>query len=221
MNGRRTLVGIVHRLREDRGLSLVEMMVATVILGLVLLVFFSTFASVQSAAQRQEERSQNNDQARLAVEELDREIRSGNVLYDPAMENDPSGIASCTGCLPYYTLRVYTQSNAPTRTGFTCRLWRITDSRELQTRSWPPQHPEQASAWRTLATGIVNLDEGVHAFVRNPDPSRAERTVDVLLLVNNDYDSHPGDTVQIQVSLTGRNTLFNYPLNVCDTVPTP
>ncbi|MFB3737399.1 MAG: PilW family protein [Candidatus Velamenicoccus archaeovorus] len=218
MTTRRTLADAVRRLRDERGLTLVEMMVATVILGLVLLVFLSTFASIQRATSREEERSRNNDEARLAVEQLDREIRSGNVLYDPAREN--AGIDSCDGCVPGYTLRVYTQSNAPTRAGFTCRLWRVDEEEQLQTRSWPPLHPEQATGWRTVATGIVNLVEGQVAFERSDDPSRADRTVNVRLLVNDDHANHPGDTVQIEVSLTGRNTLFDYPQDVCDQVPT-
>jgi prepilin-type N-terminal cleavage/methylation domain-containing protein len=216
---RTTLAHAVHRLRDERGMTLVEMVVATVILGLVLLVFLSTFASIQRSTRRQEERSRNNDEARLAVEQLDREIRSGNVLYDPAQENAVGGISSCAGCQPGFTLRVYTQSNAPTRAGFTCRLWRITDQQQLQTQSWPPLHPEQATTWRTVATGVVNMTEGQMAFERSSDPSRADRTVNVMLLVNNDYAHDPGDTVKIEVSLTGRNTLFDYPQNVCDTVP--
>ncbi|HEX9122486.1 MAG TPA: prepilin-type N-terminal cleavage/methylation domain-containing protein [Actinomycetota bacterium] len=212
-----------RRSQDQQGLTLVEVMVATSILAVALLIFLSTFASIQRATSRESDRGRNNDEARLAVEELDREIRSGNVLYDPAKENAPSeqgGIASCSGCAPSYTLRVYTQSNAPTRAGFVCRLWRITDARELQTQYWPPLHPEQASSWRTVATGVMNRQLAVPAFTRSADLSKANRTVEILLLVNNDYDNDPGDTVRIQVSLTGRNTLFGYPEDVCDQVPT-
>src|SRR5439155_24090766 len=103
---------------ED-GMTLVELLVAMFILGIVLLVFTTVLASVQTAVNRQDSLNQTLDQARLSVEELYRELRSGNVLYDPALENAPAGtpgrIASCSGCLPGYTLRVYTQTNADTR----------------------------------------------------------------------------------------------------------
>ena len=109
-------------------MTLVELLVAMSILGIVLLVFTSVLASVQRGVVRQDSLSQTLDSARLAIQQLDRELRSGNVLYDPALENAPVGtpgrIASCTGCLPGYTLRVYTQTNADTRgrlpTGASC-----------------------------------------------------------------------------------------------------
>jgi Tfp pilus assembly protein PilW len=87
-------------------MTLVELVVAMSILGVVLLVFTSVLASVQRGVVRQDTLSQTLDSARLAIQQLDRELRSGNVLYDPALENAPVGtpgrIASCTGCLPGY-----------------------------------------------------------------------------------------------------------------------
>ncbi len=192
-------------------MSLVEMVIAMVLLGIVLVIFLGALASLQTAAKRQGDRAENNDQARLAVEELDREIRSGNILYDPAAETLDPG----------YMLRIYTQSNAPTRPGFTCRLWKVTPNGELQTRSWPPQTPLQASAWRTVADGVVNrsLSPPVTPFVLSTDPNKGYRTMDIVLFV----DANPGgaldDTVKIQTSITGRNTAYGYPLNECDVLP--
>src|SRR6187397_691681 len=116
---RRALASLRRVRRTEEGMTLVELVVAMSILGVVLLVFTSVLASVQRGVVRQDNLSRTLDSARLAIQQLDLELRSGNVLYDPVLENAPVGtpgrIASCTGCLPGYTLRIYTQTNADTR----------------------------------------------------------------------------------------------------------
>jgi type II secretory pathway pseudopilin PulG len=208
-------------------MTLVELVVAMSILGVVLLVFTSVLASVQRGVVRQDTLSQTLDSARLAIQQLDRELRSGNVLYDPALENaavgTPGRITSCTGCLPGYTLRVYTQTNADTRgpTPYRCVLWKIEDH-QLLTRWWPPLEPSQASGWRIVAAGIVNRDlsPATVAFILDPDPLKGGRTLNVVYAANADLEHHPTQTARVQASLTGRNTSYGYPGNVCQSTPT-
>lgn len=203
---------VAERARDERGMSLVEVMVASIILGVVVLVFTGTLASIQRAVVNQDNLSRTNDQARLAVEQLDREIRSGNVLYDPADEDPPYD--------PFYTVRVYTQTNAPSRNTFSCVLWEITEAGELRTRRWSPDDVGTATAWRVVATGIVNRELGVPAFELDTDPLKGERTLSITLRVNEDFENRPSQTIEIQESLTGRNTSYGYPVSVCGTTPT-
>ncbi|MGH2650682.1 MAG: PulJ/GspJ family protein, partial [Actinomycetota bacterium] len=153
-------------------MTLAEMMVTLMILGIALSIFLSVLASVQRGVVRQEQHSLRNDQARLAIEALDREIRSGNVLYDPASESPP-----------YYSLRIYTQANAPTRGSAMCVQW-LLEGEKLQTRRWVP-YASTATVWRTVAEGIVNLTvtPNVQLFTIDPDPYKGGRTVQVTLLV--------------------------------------
>lgn len=211
------LVRTSRQLSREEGMTLVELLVAISILGIVALVFTSTLGAVQRRVVDQERLSRTLDQARLAIQQLDREIRSGNVLYDPALEN--AGVPSCAGCLPGYTLRVYTQSNAPTRGGYRCGLWQIDDQRRLLVRYWPPSDPADATAWRVVATGVVNRELSEPAFELEDDPLKGDRTVNVSLAVNEDLANRPGQTVRVQASLTGRNTSYDYPVNVCAQVP--
>ena len=211
---------IVRAAHREDGFTLVELLVSMSIFVVVLVIFLTTFTVVQTAVHREEDKSRNNDQARLAMEELDREIRSGNVLYDPATESAPR-----------LMLRIYTQSNATTREprpGYVCRLWRIDGSQQLQTRFWPPGRPEAASSWQTIADGIVNevvagsqscSAAGSCAFSLDTNPNTYDRTVDIMLLVNDDYAQHPEDTVRIESSITGRNTSYGFPANVCSETP--
>ena len=195
---------------DERGFTLPELVITLSMLLVVTGTFLGVLDSVNRGVIRQQDRSISNDQARLAVERLDREIRSGNVLYNPA--DEVSG---------HYSLRIYTQANATTRTpAFQCVQWLIEDEQLLR-RFWPPVKPENVSDWRVVAENVVNALPGVEvpAFALDPDLDKGGRTVDIVLMVN----STPGDptnrTVRIETSLTGRNTSYGFPVDVCDPVP--
>ncbi|HEX6261605.1 MAG TPA: hypothetical protein VF097_02025 [Actinomycetota bacterium] len=194
--------------KEQSGVTIPEVTIALSVMLLVAGAFLSVVISLQANLVRQQRRSENNDQARLAIEQLDREIRSGNVLYNPATEADP-----------YYGLRIYTQANAPTRTpSFQCVQWLIEDD-QLKRRSWPPNQPELAGSWRVVAEGIVNRTLGEEAFQLDPEPSKGNRTVMIKLTVNGDLPDDPAATIRIQTSLTGRNTSLGFSSDVCADLP--
>jgi hypothetical protein len=200
------------RLGEESGMTLVEAAMASSMLLVVMGILFSILTSVHGGLDKQTDRTNDNAQARLAMQQLDREIRSGNVLYDPASEGSPF--------IPYYSLRVYTQSNANIRNpGNRCVQWRIVDQ-QLQRRDWATGDPAgSVSGWRIVAENIVNrdLDTPVPAFVLDADPNKGGRIVDITIVVQTDADS--GSPIQIQASISGRNTTYGYPLNVCATIP--
>lgn len=199
---------------RETGMTLVELMVTMMMLSVVMVVFFGVLASIQKAVVHQDNLSRTNDQARLGLEQLDREIRSGNVLYDPASESPAN-----------YTLRVYTQSNPGARfPGYTsvCSLWTINSSQQLVTRVWPPNKPEDATPWRVVAEGIVNrvVSPAVLAFWIDTDPNKGGRTVDMKLVVNQDLTNKSTQTITVQTSSTGRNTSYGFPQDVCEMTPT-
>ena len=192
----------------EGGYSMIELVITMTMLLLVLATLLGVLDSVNRGVARQQDRSISNDQARLAVEQLDREIRSGNVLYDPDDE-----------VLGNYSLRIYTQANATTRTpSFQCVQWLIEDQKLIR-RAWPPGEPESVGPWRTIAENVVNVLEGQPAFALDPDEDKGGRTVDIVLLINSTPDDPTNRTVRIETSLTGRNTSFGFPEDVCDPVP--
>jgi type II secretory pathway pseudopilin PulG len=216
-----------HRLADERGTSLVELLAAMAIMSIVVVVLGTTLASIQRAAMKQDDLGRMNDQARLALQQIDHEMRSGNVLYDPDLENgaDADAIVSCTGCEPGYTMRIYTQANASTRTlssptGYVCVLWQIDTDQRLLTRAWPPEQPEDASPWRVVAEGVVNRDLGAPAFALDTDPLKGGRTIDIAFSVNADLQHQPDQTMTLQAAYTGRNTSYGYPVSVCQDTPT-
>lgn len=170
-----------------------EFLVAISVFAIALVIALTSLNSVQRSVIRADNRNETNDQARLAVEQLDRQIRSGNLLYDP--ENGG------------FSLRVYTQANGTQR----CVQWRIMGG-ELQTRSWPETYPLNGtvSGWRTVADGIVNT------AAQPPFTLPAgfdKRLIEIDLRVNRNPNS--GSTVRVTASVAGRNTQYQYAANVC------
>ncbi len=202
---------VLQRLwREEGGITLTELMITVTLLTLVTGAFLTFLESTNRAVIVEQERSLANDEARLAVQQLDREVRSANYIYDPDDEAQP---------YKGYSLRVYTQANAPTRTpGFQCVQWRIQDG-DLLRRSWPTGQPGSASSWRLVAGHIVNVDLGQKAFSMDTDPDKGGRTVRVRLLIDVDLADTVSRPVRLETSLTGRNVPSGYTSSVCNPAP--
>lgn len=189
------------RLRSDEGTSYLEVAVVVGLMGIVATVLISFLTSSQTNLERQTARTISNDEVRLAVESFDREVRSGNVVYNPG----PSEAYAAGDVAAGMSIRVYAQTNGNPR----CVQWRITSDAELQRRTWPayfdpnnPTHQALVSAWRTVATDIRNRDEGIAAFER-PETN----IVIIRLRVNSDRTGGKGSTVEVSQSVSGRNTL--------------
>ena len=195
-------------------MTLVELVVAMAILSIVMLVMTTTLTSIQRAVVEEDVRGRLNDQARLALQSLDRLVRSGNILYDPVDEsgNDPYDVTA-TG----YLFRVYTQAEQTEDEDPRCALWLVNEEQQLMYRTWPVLDPAAASDWSIVAEGIVNRDLAEPAFTLDS----AGRTIAVAFHVNPDLEHRPQATQVMQASLTGRNTSFGYPIQLCATLPDP
>ena len=183
------------------------------ILSVVMLVFTSTLASMQQAIVEQDVRSQLGDNARLVLQSIDRQVRSGNLLYDPTDEAgtvDPFGV-SASG----YLFRVYTQAQFGGDEDSRCAAWFVDDERRLLYRYWPPLLEESATDWQVVATGVVNRDAGDGPFMIDA----TGRTLTIDIHVNPDLEHHPEATQIFTAALTGRNTAFGYPSNLCQDLP--
>ena len=192
---------------------MVESIVTMALLGVILAIFFTVLTSIQTAAARQEGRVRRNDEAKLALAQLDREIRSGNVLYDPSTESNVAG-----DIVPNMSLRIYTQADAPSR-GYQCAQWRVT-SNTLQARWWSKDDPAgTVTEWWTVATDVVNrtMSPAVPAFELDDTAAYGGRIMAIRLVVDNADDQ--GGPMEVAMSITGRNTQYGFPNDVCAVVP--
>ena len=194
-------------------MTLIELTVTVAVLSLVVGVFLSVLVSVQNHVAREERRSRANDQVRLAIQQLDREVRSGNVFRDPGVEPNNASLGQVGGGMG---LRIYTQANADTRGGSRCVQWRISGGK-LQARDWTVswRTDGQVSGWRVVAEGIVN-PSGTPAFELDSSSVFGARILNITFVVN----PGAGDSdVVVRASVTGRNTQYGYPVSVCDDIP--
>jgi prepilin-type N-terminal cleavage/methylation domain-containing protein len=199
----------LRRLDDQRGMTLVELVVAMAVLSIAMVILLSTLTSIQTASVREDVRSRTINEARLAMQSIDRQVRSGNLLYQP----NAGG----------YTLLIYTQAyavqdQAVFGTTSRCALWTINSQNQLMYGYWEPNDPTPTSTWQVIAEGVLNrvASPAVTAFSLDP----TGRTMTVQLLVNADATNSPTATERLQTSVTGRNTSFGYPLAVCSTLPT-
>lgn len=201
-----------RRSREEleAGLTLIELLVAMAIFSVVIAVSYSILITVQKQGRDISGREETVGQARLALEHMDRQIRSGNVLYNPNDTTDP-------GYLPL-SMRVYTQANGDER----CVQWQVSNG-VLRSRSWSPtwQTDGLVSAWGVVARGLQNpWPSTIQPFaLQGSTTNYSSRLIDVTLLVK---DARSAGNVQtVSASLSGRNTLYGYDPGVCAPMPAP
>lgn len=202
-----------RNLNAEDGFTLGELVVASAILSIVLLVFTTTLATIQRSVSEQQVRSINNDNVRLALENLDRLVRSGNVLNDPSIVNTDCKAAGSA----YQCLLAYSQANATTLLPARCIQWRV-EGTTLETRWWKPgAKATTTTAWREVATGIQNLQTSpaTQTFRLDPDPMKLGRSVEVLFIVGTGFDGVDGPLARVEASLTARNTSYGYLSDAC------
>ena len=190
---------------RDAGYSLAELLVVMSIFGIISAVVLTVLVTVQRQARDKSGRSEQVRQARLGRSQIDRQVRSGTVVVDPAR----------AGELPR-SLRVYTQTDGVRR----CVQWQVVD-RTLRYRSWDPNWGAGGTvdAWQVVARTLL-ADAGQPAAnferVTAAGGSQAQSVRVRLYLQAQESGGRP---VEVTTVLSGRNTVYGYPANVCS--PTP
>jgi len=188
--------------RRDAGMTLVEILISMMIFSLALAMVYTVLITVQKQTKDQTSRADSVGNARLALMQIDRQVRSGNVLYNPASESLP------------LSMRVYTQANGVQR----CVQWQVYD-RKLRTRSWSTtwQTDGLVSDWAVVAHDVVNTTTTPPFALQGGMTAYGSRLVDITLLVKS--PTAGGQPINVTSSLSGRNTAYGYDPGVCSPVP--
>jgi prepilin-type N-terminal cleavage/methylation domain-containing protein len=196
---------------DQAGQTLVELMVSMAILGVVLAIFLGVLAWVQTALTRETTRSTTEDQIRLAMEAIDRDVRTATVLYDPAVETPTA----------YFGLRVaHRNTNSTT---IQCIQYRV-ENQVLERRTWTSGNLGSVSAWRTMAENVVNSTSSAADRPFQLETTAAagygstlgSRIVDVTFVVNAKSGSSTSNDVRLTSSMSIRNQTSGDP---CTPVP--
>jgi prepilin-type N-terminal cleavage/methylation domain-containing protein len=199
-----------YRTDRNGGFTIIEMVISMSLLTVVLTFCMVAIVSLQRSVTIADARTQAVDQARLAVQQIDRQIRSGNIFYNPSC---PTITIACPVNFNGMGLVIFTQANGNQR----CVEWQVTASGTLQSRSWTQTWQTDGSPsvvhWATTATGVTNYTSNKAAFVL--DSSYGGRVLNID--ITTDVTSSQSHGSEITDSVEGRNTEYGYSANSCST----
>lgn len=205
---------VMRSRRRDDGFTLLEMLVAMSVFGLVMVMAMTAVVTLHRDTQRVADDESAVTQVRAALTSIDRQVRSGNVLYAPGNELETAG---CTADSATATsgncMRIYTQSNGDPR----CVQWQLLSDGLLRTRSWSPTWETDGvvSGWKTVARGLVTTNADPFTL-QGATTSFASRLLDLRFEVSVPRSSR---TVHLHSSLSGRNTNYGYDPGTCRPAP--
>lgn len=204
---------------REGGFTLIELLITMVIFGMAMGLVTNAVTKVQTYARDAQGSADANSELRLALADIDKQVRSGNVLYSPANEVAPS---SCTasGTDAGTCMRVYTQANGLER----CVQWQvIADAANpgkalLRSRSWSTawQTDGQYTAWATKARNLVPTPSAAPFSLQGAATASSSRFLQVRFEA---IDPRRKGSTVLTSALAGRNTNYGYDAGLCSPAP--
>ena len=206
--------------QRDAGVSLIEMLVVMIVFSLALAMIYTSLIKTQTYSRDVQGSADANFQLRQALAQIDRQVRSGNVLYSPANETSPS-TCTASGTDAGTCMRVYTQANGTER----CVQWQVLadttrpGTQMLRSRSWSPtwQTDGNYTTWAVQARSIVGAPSTPPFTLQGAATTYSSRYLVVRFEVK-DARRKTGAAV-ITSSLAGRNTNYGYDGGLCSPAP--
>jgi prepilin-type N-terminal cleavage/methylation domain-containing protein len=212
-----------RRDRSDAGFTLIEMLITMVIFGIVLAITMGAVIQAQKYSTQVQDTADATSELRQALAVVDRQVRSGNVLFSPASETSPS-TCTASGASGGTCMRIYTQSNGLNR----CVQWQLltqSGTTVLRSRSWSPNWVSDGSytGWHVDARNLVPTATpfSLRDSSGNPTSADANGTTGRYLSVTLSAvdPRRAGKTETITSSMSGRNTNYGFNGALCS--PTP
>lgn len=204
---------------DDRGLTLIEMLITMAIFSIAMVMVTTAVIKVQRYASDAQGSASANGELSAALADIDKQVRSGNVLYSPANEVIPS---SCTasGTDAGSCMRVFTQANGVER----CVQWQLivdpvnTTRSIVRSRSWSPtwQTDGAYTAWVTKARNLLLTPSLPPFSLAGAVTSSSSRYLQVRFEA---VDPRRKGAVVLTSALAGRNTNYGYDAGLCSPVP--
>lgn len=218
-----------RRTGREEGFSLMEMIIVMTVFSILLTMVFTILITLTYQARDDLAQARAVEQARLGITQIDRQVRSGNVILDPALDGP-----TVSGVPANYSLRIYTQEGGD----YMCAQWRVLvgegeEYGDLQYRTWRPGLPSSASDWYVVAENTVMLPVGTVIDEDIPEtyppfwldtslPTGTEaQNVRITLRMRDPQARETAKPTVVTTIITGRNTIFGYSEYECSPVPTP
>ncbi|WP_456824649.1 PilW family protein [Cellulomonas sp. P5_E12] len=203
--------------RGDAGMTLAELLVSMIVFSVAMAMIMTAVIAVMGVTKEAQGASDAVFSTRQALATIDRQVRSGNVLFSPA--DEVAFVSTCQdmGTNKGSCMRIFTQSNGNEK----CVQWQMkadgSGTYRLQMRSWETtwQTGGTVTPWGVVARGLTmaaapfELDVGAGNIY-------GERLLKVHLVAKN---ADSGRDVAIDASISGRNTSYGYTGSQCTPVP--
>ncbi|MFN8077498.1 MAG: type II secretion system protein [Kineosporiaceae bacterium] len=206
------------RARRDEGVSLIELLVVMMIFSVLLAIVFSVLIIASRDTRDNAARNEQVTQVRLGMMEIDRQVRSGNVISDPAAETTAS-----SGVAANYSLRVYTQTDGV----YHCVQWRVRFPTGkpglLEERSWTPLWAStgEVTTWRVVARDVVAPTGTAPKPFQKVTAAGGSKAQSIQVSLQVLSAGSRGRSTSLTSVLTGRNTVYGYPADECASIPPP
>jgi prepilin-type N-terminal cleavage/methylation domain-containing protein len=220
------------RKRDDQGYSLTELLISMMVFGILMAITMLVMIQLVQQSSDTIARTESIQQARLGIAQIDRQVRSGNVILNPEFDT--------TADVPgYFSMRILTDAEEETR----CAQWRVIDEDgdefgDLQFRDWDPDYPTvvDVTDWGVVARDLIQMDvtPTVPSDITD-DPTtwppfwvqeasgdeNLAQFVRITLRLKDKKESADAKPTSITTVVTGRNTVFTHPTDSCTQVPPP
>lgn len=227
---------MLRRLRgraDDAGMTLTELLIGMVIFGILMAIVFSVLIAITYQSKDTLATVRAVEEARLGVSQIDRQVRSGNVILDPSAES-----LATAGVGPFFSMRINTQEDGVDM----CVQWRVIDQEgdgfgDLQFRSWEPGNTAGATEWGVVSRNLVEMDAVplTEADIDPDDPTTwppfwvdtsttgttTAQFVRVTLRLKDPDAREQAKAVSVSTVVTGRNSVIGYPASKCQAYPAP
>jgi prepilin-type N-terminal cleavage/methylation domain-containing protein len=147
--------------RQDRGMSLVELMVAIMLMTIVAAVFLSLLRTTMFATRDLEGTARSNDDVRLALQQLDRDFRSSEQICEPLPGNTSNRLD--------FRTRAYTATT--TATGYQDLIYELRDPDGDGSATDLQRSSDGGITWTTVIGGVQNetiVDDDYNAAAGRP-----------------------------------------------------
>ncbi len=176
-----------HDRSDDSGFTLVEMLFAMGIFGVLLAIFSTAITDFSASTVRTFQTSDQSTQARIVFDLFDKQVRAASAINRPALIGNNWYVEFRSEAIP------------PSM----CTQWVLrTDTGELAVRTWLSGATAMAPAWRTLSTYVVNTS-AQQPFTFSPSTTTAPMQ---RLTVSLRYQQGTGPVTVSSSSFTARNT---------------
>ncbi len=220
----------------DSGMTLAELLVTMAIFGVLMAIVMSVMINLTYMSKDSLARSQAIAEARLGLSQIDRQVRSGNVILNPEDEDEVT-----SGVPRFFSMRIYTQENDNPQ----CAQWRVIDHDgdkygDLEFRTWDPRYPvvEDVQPWSAVAHNLVAMpseppesaaDIKLNDVTTWPpfwvnagaSGNTAAQSVRITLRVKDPSERSEALPTTVTTTVTGRNTVYSGATVGCSEAPPP